>query len=66
MKEALLKKLYAILMKFWKEHISSIMGKKSQDKELPLGVKVELSEHNKKTSNFDRPWLTEVCAFVRT
>jgi len=28
MKEALLKKLYAILMKFWKQHISSIMGKK--------------------------------------
>lgn len=67
MKEALLKKLYAILMKFWKEHISSIMGKKKgQDKELPLGVMVELREHNKKTSNFERLWVTEVCAFVKT
>ena len=66
MKEALFKKLYAILTKFWKETISSIVGKKSQDKKQPLGVKVELREHNKKTSNFERPWVTEVYAFVRT
>ena len=40
--------------------------KKGQDKELPLGVMVELREHNKKTSNFERLWVTEVCAFVKT
>lgn len=39
MKEPLFKKLYAILMKFWKEHISSIKGKKESGQRTTSGGK---------------------------